>query len=205
MICNLGDPMSLRHPVCQTCPYSWLWKYIHIYMHIYLHTYTYTYIYIYIHMYTYIYVYTFLPSKKVLKSMRSWSLHWWPPLRWLPSKKRCCSALQCTLVHDVTLPNVRHDSSKCATWLIQMCDTSATWLIQMCCFLYMTRLIQRPVALLYMTWLFQMCDMSATWLIHRHVARTLVYHMTHPNVRHDAFKCATWVRHDSFKCATWLI
>ena len=39
MICNLGDPMSLRHPVGYTAR-THISAYVYIHIHIYIHTYT---------------------------------------------------------------------------------------------------------------------------------------------------------------------
>ena len=71
MICNLGDPMSLRHPVeddrhaarAISIDYIYIHIYIYIYTYMYMYTYictytsTYTYIYTYILIYIYIYIY----------------------------------------------------------------------------------------------------------------------------------------------------
>jgi len=109
---------------------------------------------------------------------------------------------------DMTHLYVRHDSFKCATWLLYMCD--------------MTPLYVRHDSFKCATWLLYMCDMTHLYVRHDSFicAKWLIYmcDMTHLYVRNDSFICATWliymcdmthlyVRHDSFApvpCATHL-
>jgi len=59
MICNLGDPMSLRHPVfiSPASVFTYTYMYIYIHIHIYVHIYTCIHIYACIHMHIYTYIY----------------------------------------------------------------------------------------------------------------------------------------------------
>ena len=78
-----------------------------------------------------------------------------------------------------------HDSFRCVTWLIRICET--------------TRLDVGRDSCGCMTWLIGMCDMThwdvwhdsftcVTWLIR-------MCDMTHSHVWHDSFTCVTWLIH----------
>ena len=67
MICNLGDPMSLRHPVINflrkagyRTDFQVKYMYVNIYVCIYIYIYICTYLYmcVYIHIYIYMYICT---------------------------------------------------------------------------------------------------------------------------------------------------
>jgi len=127
MICNLGDPMSLRHPVSNpsyipdirhTCIYIYIYiyVYIYVYMYIYVHVYiyihictyiyiciyicTYIYICIYVHIYIYVYVYTCTYMYVHARDIRD---------------------VRRTHPCDVSHFLLCHDSFISTTWLIQIC------------------------------------------------------------------------------------
>jgi len=83
---------------------------------------------------------------------------------------------------SMTRSDMRRDSFRCATWLIQIRDMThsdvrrgsfrcATWIIQICD----VRFYVRHHTFRWATWLIQMCD------------------MTHSNVQHDSLGCTTWL------------
>jgi len=86
---------------------------------------------------------------------------------------------------DKTHPYVWHDSFKCVTWLIHMCDMDYPY-------------VWRDSSI-YMTWLIHICDMShpyvwhdssifAKWLIH-------TFNMNDLYVWRDSSMCVTWLIH----------
>jgi len=70
MICNLGDPMSLRHLVLQLCILLHQYPNYALFIHIpdYIHMCTYTYIYSYTYIYIYIYQYIYIQVQNVLRT-----------------------------------------------------------------------------------------------------------------------------------------
>ena len=92
---------------------------------------------------------------------------------------------------------VWHDSLKCVTWLIHMCDMthSYVWHDSFIC----------------VTCLIDMCDMTHSYAWHD----SLMCDMTHSYVWHDSLICVTWLIHmcdmshsyvwyDSFTCVTYI-
>ena len=77
-------------------------------------------------------------------------------------------------MRDMTHSDVSHDSFRCVTWLVHMCDMTHSWLVHMC---DMTHSDVSHDSIACVTWLIQMCD------------------MTHSDVWHDSFICVTWRIH----------
>jgi len=142
-------------------------------------------------------------------------------------------ALQQHVFHDVTHSYEWHDSFICATWIIQMCDTTNSLFAF---FLAQVFALRQHVSIthsylwcvsfmyiIYVTGLMHMCDMIRSYLRHDSLAiflKLLVLQqyvsLTRSYTWHDSLVYVTWlidicdttyayVGHDSFIRMTWLI
>ena len=117
-----------------------------------------------------------------------------------------------------------HDSFKCVTWPLHMCDMTTSFIHVTWLFLIWDTTpshVPRRRCLLCVIWLLHTCDMTpsymwydsficVTWLL------CIRYMIPCPYVWHDSFWYVTWllhmcdmppsyVWHDSFICETWLL
>jgi len=163
---------------------------LEIYTYLYAYIPTYLYIYVYIHIYTHVYIYIRVYISALEKGAQKHAQLELALVTAITLAAEQKKVLQCVAVHCCTW----RDSSKCATWLIQMCDMTHPNVRHKC-------------DMTHSNVLFLVYDTT-----HSKTCRTLVYDVTLPNVRHEcdmthSQTCRTHscISHDSSKCAAWRI